>query len=159
MNTDSIRAIFITLHSISATVGFFAGSFLMVSPVYTSSQRFFGLYWWTLVGMSVFLAGSILVSWVQYSVIERIVFPGLLALSLYMLYRAWNAKRLLQDQPDTWKHDYLEHIGFTLISLFEGFIIVSGLNAGLPGWSVALIGILGILIGRWLILFSRRRVE
>ncbi|HSL43499.1 MAG TPA: hypothetical protein VK897_08705 [Anaerolineales bacterium] len=159
MDVDSIHALLITLHSVSATGSFFAGSFLMISPVYTSSRRFFPLYWWTLVSMSVLLAGAILVYWMAYSAVERIIFPGLLALSLYMLYRAWNAKRLLQDQPNTWRHDYLEHIGFTLISLFEGFIIVSGLNSGLPGWSVALIAILGVLLGRWLIGLAQRRVE
>jgi hypothetical protein len=159
MDIDSIRAFLITLHSVSATVSFFAGSFLMISPVYTSSQRFFSVYWWSLLGMSVLLAGTILVYWVAYSAVERIVFPGLLVLSLYMLYRARRAKRLLQDQQDTWRHDYLEHIGFTLISLFEGFIIVSGLNSGLPGWSVALIAIAGVLLGRWLIGVAQRRVE
>ena len=76
-----------------------------------------------------------------------------------MLYRARSASRLLQVQPNAWKHDYIEHIGFTLISLFEGFIIVSGLNSGLPGWLVAILAILGVLLGRWLIRFAQRRIE
>ena len=46
-----------------------------------------------------------------------------------------------------------------LISLFEGFIIVSGLNSGLPGWLVAILAILGVLLGRWLIRFAQRRIE
>lgn len=156
MDVDSIRTVLITLHSVSATISFFAGSFLMLSPIYASSGRFFRWYLWSLAAMAVLLAGAILVYWTQYSVVERIMFPGLFLLSLYMLYRARNARRLLKDQPDHWKDDYLEHVGFTLISLFEGFIIVSGLNSGMPGWLIALIGVSGVLLGRWLIGLAKR---
>jgi hypothetical protein len=77
---------------------------------------------------------------------------------MYMLYRARNARRLLQDHQGAWNHEYIEHIGFTLISLFEGFIIVAVLNAGGPGWLVAILAILGILAGRSVIGFAQRRV-
>lgn len=158
MDIESLHDILIILHSALATVSFFAGGFLMFSPVSISYQRFFRLYWWTLVGMVVLLAAAIVVYWRNYSEIERIVFPGLLALGVYMLYRAHQANRLQSSQQPDWKRDYIEHIGFTLISLFEGFIIVSGLNSGLPGWLVAMIAILGVLLGRWLIGFAQRRV-
>ena len=49
--------------------------------------------------------------------------------------------------------------GFTLISLFEGFIIVSGLNSGLPGWLVALVAIIGVLLGRWSIGVAQQRAK
>lgn len=130
----------------------------MFSSRYGSNQRFFSLYWWTLIGMVILLAGAIVVYWTEYSGVERIIFPGLLALGVYMLYRAWSAKHLLQSQHDHWRHDYIKHIGFTLISLFEGFVIVSGLNSGLPGWLVALLAITGVLIGRWVIGLGQRRV-
>lgn len=159
MDIHSLHNILIILHSATATISFFAGSFLMISSQGTSNRRIFGLYWWTLVGMAVLLAGAILVYWTEYSAVERIVFPGLLGLAIYMLYRAWSAKRLMQDQPNHWRHNYLEHIGFTLISLFEGFIVVSGLNSGLPGWLVALIAILGILLGRYSIGLAQRRAR
>lgn len=159
MNMDSLHNVLIMLHSASATVSFFAGTFLMVSPLSISGRRFFSGYWWSLVGMVILLAAAILVYWADYSGVQRIVFPGLLALGLFMLYRASSAKRLMRDQPDTWEDDYLEHIGFTLISLFEGFVIVSGLNSGLPGWLVAVIAIFGILVGRWLIRLAQRRAR
>lgn len=75
-----------------------------------------------------------------------------------MLYRAQRASLLLKTQPNAWEQNYIDHIGFTLISLFEGFIIVGGLNAGIPGWLVALAAILGVLIGRWVIGFAQRRI-
>ncbi|HJR81602.1 MAG TPA: hypothetical protein VJ821_16135 [Anaerolineales bacterium] len=159
MDIHSLHNILIILHAASATVSFFAGGILMFSRKYTSNQMVFLVYWWTLVGMTVLLAGSILIYWTEYTGAERIIFPGLLILAIYMLYRARQASQLLQTQQNDWQQGYMEHIGFTLISLFEGFLIVSGLNAGLPGWLVAFLAILGVLGGRWSIGFAQRRVE
>lgn len=158
MDFDSLRNILIILHAVSATISFFAGCFLILSLSDVSNLRLFRMYWWTLVGLVVFLAGAMLVYWMQYSSTERITFTGLLGLGIYMLYRARSANRLLQAQEDNWKHGYIEDIGFTLISLFEGFIIVGGLNSGLPVWLVAVLAILGVLLGRWGIAFTQRRV-
>jgi uncharacterized membrane protein len=159
METDSIHNVLIALHAGTSTISFFAGCFLILFPRYMSNQRLFDLYWWTLVGMVVLLAGAILVYWMEYSGTERIIFPGLFALGIYMLYRGWNANRLLRSQESHWEHAYIKHIGFTLISLFEGFIIVSGLNSGLPGWLVALVAILGVLLGRWSIGVAQQRAK
>jgi uncharacterized membrane protein YfcA len=158
MDIQSIHNVIIIVHAAAATVSFFAGCLLIFFPAYTSNQRMFGLYWWALMGMVILLMGAILVYWTEYSNIERIVFPGLLVLAFYMLYRARNANHLLGTQQNDWKHNYIENIGFTLISLFEGFIIVSGLNSGIPGWLVAIAAILGVLVGRWLIGLAQRRV-
>ena len=158
MDIQAIHNVLIILHAAAATISFFAGGFLVLSARNTLTERWFSLYWWTLVGMVVLLAAAILVYWREYSGIERILFPGLFVLGLYMLYRARNANRLLTTQQDDWRHDYIEHIGFTLISLFEGFVIVAGLNSGLPVWLVALVAVLGVLIGRWSIGRAQRRV-
>jgi len=158
MDVHLIHNVLIILHAAAATISFFAGIFLILSLKNISAQRWFGSYGWTLVGMVVLLAGAILVYWAEYSASERIIFPGLFVLGMYMLYRARSANLLLKTQQNNWKHGYIEHIGFTLISLFEGFIIVGGLNSGLPGWLVALIAVLGLLIGRWAISVSQRKI-
>lgn len=158
MDTQSLHNILIILHAISATISFFVGCLLILSPKPATDQQWFNFYWGTLIGMVILLAGAILVSWTNYSTLERVIFPGLFVLGIYMLYRARNANLLRK----TWQNDgtqgYIEHIGFTLISLFEGFIIVSGLNSGVPGWLVALLAILGVLAGRWMIGFAQQRV-
>ncbi len=158
MDAQTIHDTIIMLHAASSTLAFFAGCLLIFSPNFLSNGRLFAIYKWALIGMVFLLAGAILVYWTQYSSIERIVFPGLLMLAIYMLYRAWSASHLLGTQSSDWKKDYIEHIGFTLIALFEGFIIVSGLNSGFPGWLVALVAVMGVLIGRWLISFDQQRV-
>lgn len=158
MDIQSIHNVLIILHATAATISFFAGCLLIFFPTYTSNQRIFSLYWWSLIGMVILLMSAILIYWTQYSTIERIIFPGLLGLGLYMLYRARSANRLLGTQQNEWKQGYIEHIGFTLISLFEGFIIVSGLNSGIPGWLVAATAVIGVLVGRWSIGFAQKRV-
>ena len=158
MDVHSLHNILIILHAAAATISFFAGCLLIFSRAYTSNQWLFSLYWWSLVGMVFFLAGAILVYWTEYSSAERIICPGLFGLGIYMLYRARSANHLLGTQQNNWKSSYIEHIGFTLISQFEGFIIVSGLNSGISGWMVAVAAILGVVIGRWVIHLAQARV-
>ena len=108
--------------------------------------------------MALLLAGAVAVYWSNYSDVERIVFPGLLGLALFMLFRAWGAGVVFATQQKNWKLGYVEHIGFTLISLFEGFIIVGGLDLGIPGWLVAIVAVLGLFAGRGLIGSAKQRV-
>ena len=158
MDVHSLHNVLIMLHAAAAAISFFAGFFLILSLRQASNQRLFSLYLWSLVGMVVLLIGAMLVYWNEYSDTERIIFPILLGLGMFMLYRAQNANRLLKVQQKDWKLGYIEHIGFTLISLFEGFVIVTFLNAGVPGWFVALLAILGVFVGRWMIGFAQRKV-
>lgn len=157
MDIHSIHDVLINLHAASATIAFLAGSLLIYYPAYTTDRRLFGIYFWSLMGMAILLAGAIFVYWGEYSEIERIVFPGLMGLALFMVFRGWGAGLVLETQQKNWKLGYVEHIGFTLISLFEGFIIVSGLNAGWPGWLVAILAVAGLLAGRWIIASAKRR--
>ena len=158
MDVQSLHNVLIILPAAAAAISFFAGCFLILSLRQASNQRLFSLYWWSLIGTVVLLISAMLVYWNEYSGTERIVFPVLLGLGMFMLYRAQNASRLLKVQQNGWKLGYIEHIGFTLISLFEGFVIVTVLNAGGPGWLVALLAILGVLVGRWVIGLAQRKV-
>ena len=158
MDNSSIHSVLILLHAATATIAFFAGILLIVWQAYPTNQAVFRIYLWTLIGMTILLAGAILVFWDEYTDVERIVFPALLGLSLFMVIRGWGAGLVLATRQGSWELGYIEHIGFTLISLFEGFIIVSGLNAGFPWWLVTLIAVLGLLVGRWSIARMKRRL-
>ena len=153
-----MHGILILLHAVTATLAFLAGCLLIISPKYFSSRSLFYLYLWSLVAMALLLTGAIVVSWGEYSDVEQIVFPGLLGLALFMLFRAWGAGVVFAAQQNDWTLGYEEHIGYTLISLLEGFIIVGGLDLGFPGWLVAIVAIMGLFAGRWLIGFAKRRV-
>src|SRR6266496_2666448 len=155
MDVQFLHTIFIALHAASAVISFFVGCFLIFSLRNTAIQRWFGLYWWALIALVIFLAAAILVNWAEYSTIERIIFPALFVLALYMLYRARGANRSLETKQKGWQPDAIKDIGFTLISLFEGFIIVGGIDVGFPGWLIAVAAILGFLLGNWLMGFAQ----
>jgi hypothetical protein len=159
VNTQSLHNIFIVMHAASGVISFSAGSLLLMSQGRAGKPWVFRVYLAFLVGLVVFLAGAMLVYWVEYVVIERALFSGLLLLSLFMLYRAQKARTTGRPSQNIREHDDVEHIGFTLISLFEGFVIVATINAGGPGWLVGLIAILGIVLGRWLIGIAKQRIE
>ena len=55
MDIQAVHNVLIILHATTATLSFFAGCFLILSLRNTQEQGWFGLYWWTLVGMVVFL--------------------------------------------------------------------------------------------------------
>lgn len=43
---------------------------------------------------------------------------------------------------------FLDFVGFTLISLFDGFVIVAVLTRGGPVWLAVAAGVLGVVVGR-----------
>ncbi|CAG0993693.1 hypothetical protein METP3_02809 [Methanosarcinales archaeon] len=158
MGAAQLRYIFITLHAASGIISFFAGLSLLFLTIHIANKKLFNLYFWSLTGLIIFLAGAIIAYWTYYTNSERIIFSSLFGLGIYMLYRARNARQLLMTQGSNWKHGYISHIGFTLISLFDGFIIVTVINSGGPGWLVALFAIVGVLVGNRAIALAQRRV-
>jgi uncharacterized membrane protein YfcA len=97
--------------------------------------------------MIVFLAGAILAHASRLDAMQRVIFPGLFLLSVYMLFRGLQARTVLVSHSADWFPRYVDHIGFTLIALFEGFIIVGGIDVGAPAWLTAAAAVLGVLAG------------
>lgn len=56
---------------------------------------------------------------------------------------------MLWTQPEGWRLKYIDHVGFNLISLFDGFVIVAAIDLGVPGRLVVAIALLGIAGGIW----------
>ncbi len=76
-----------------------------------------------------------------------VVYVCLVLLAAYTFYRGYKAKKLIEGEAELRSTTYLDDVGFTLISLFDGFVIVSAIDLNAPGWLVGLIGTLGIWIG------------
>lgn len=143
-----VHEILIILHAGSAVLCFAFGALTLLPGASRDSQeRLSGYYLVTLIAMIVFLAGAILAHVSQLDAMQRVIFPGLFLLSLYMLFRGVQARAILLSQGTTWFPRYVDHIGFTLIALFEGFIIVGGIDAGAPAWLTTAAAVLGVLAG------------
>ena len=73
----------------------------------------------------------------------------LLLRAVYVAWRGWNALQHLRKPVGNWRADYVEDVGFTVIALFDGFVINSALDLGAPIWLVLVIAVLGVVVGRY----------
>lgn len=101
--------------------------------------------------MTLLLVAVVAVDWGRLDRIGRIVCGALTLFAFYISWRGWRALRDRQQQAAGWEQGYVDDVGFTLISLFVGFVIVAALDLGAPVWLVVAIGVGVVLGGRWLI--------
>jgi hypothetical protein len=85
----------------------------------------------------------------------RTIYGGLIVLGGYMIWRGGHAGARLRRQPEAWRRPYLDDIGFTLIALFDGFVIVLAIDLGAPVWLVIGVAIIGVAAG----ILSMNRVK
>ena len=96
--------------------------------------------------MEVFLVIAILSHVTSLPAITQIIFGGLAILGLYMIWRAVQAVSVLRDQHGN-QEAVIDHIGFNLIALFDGFAIISAIDLHAPGWLVAVIAVAAVALG------------
>ncbi len=63
-----------------------------------------------------------------------------------------------REEPPGWRSRFADDVGFTLISLFDAFAIVTAIDLGLSGWLVAAIGAAGVVAGIVAMQQVKRRV-
>jgi hypothetical protein len=140
-----LHSVLIILHAAAALVCFAAGVLSLGLRTATSGRL--RLYFWSLVAMPVLMAAAIAVHWADLDLTTRLIFLGLGALGIYMAWRGGRARTRLRRQDRDWRPRYLDDIGFTLISLFDGFVIVAAIDLGAPAWLVVLIAVAGVAGG------------
>ncbi len=134
-------------HTLAAVVSFVAGA-LSLSPATTRSWRF-QTYLVSLVGMFVFMVGAVAWDWRDLESGTMAIYLVLVGLGVVMLVRAFSAATRLRRRDRNWQSRYIDGVGFTLISLFEGFIIVAAIDLGAPPWLVVLVAVAGVFGGVW----------
>jgi hypothetical protein len=143
--------VLIAMHAIAGLVAFVTGC------VTLRRGRLFEVYLWSLVGMTLFLLLVLAVDWAAIGIPARLLFSAFVVLSGFMVWRAALARRLRPAGSTGPSASYLEHVGFTLIALFDAFAVVAILDAGAPIWLVVLAGVLiGIAGNPFLRLVKRR---
>jgi hypothetical protein len=140
-----LHTVLIVLHATAGVAGFAAG--LACIPLQAPGSWRFRAYAGSLLAMLAFVAGAIGVAWGGLGLTSRLVFSGLSGLGLYMAWRAYRAWARLRRRAPGGRAGYLDDLGFTLIALFDGFVIVATIDLGLPAWLVALIALGGIAGG------------
>jgi hypothetical protein len=132
----------IAVHAVAGTVALVAGVVLV------GWGRLFALWFWSLMMMAVALAAAVTIGWGSEPAGTNGVFLGLLALAAFMVARAVQARRWRPGPGTAPSARFLDAVGFTLISLFDGFVIVAVLTRGGPAWLAITVGVLGVLVGR-----------
>lgn len=136
----------IGLHAIAGAAALIAGG-LMLGVRRTPSPVMFMTYLTALCVMVGALLVAVAIDWTSLEIAARIVYSVLVALAGYMIYRALHALRLLRGISERVVPRYIDDVGFTLISLFDGFVIVGAIDLNAPMPVVVGLGIFGVIAG------------
>jgi len=146
------HSVFIALHAIAGVVAFGVGC------VALRRARVFPTYFWSLLAMALFLALAVGVGWGGNDTATRIIFAALVGLAGYLVWRAVMAGRLRPVGLAGPTAPYFEHIGVTLVGLFDGFVVIAVLRTGAPGWLLAATGVGIAIAGHFVLGATRDRV-
>lgn len=58
-----------------------------------------------------------------------------------------HARSVLGERSGAHEARYMDDIGFVLIALFNGFVIVAALDLGAPAWAVVVGAVLAAVVG------------
>ena len=139
------HAILIAAHAVAGVVCFIAGALALRVSSPRSWQ--FRVFAGSLAAMLLFLAAAIGVDWGSLDATARLIYPGLFALGLYMGWRAVHATARLRQHDTGWQARYLDDVGFSLVALFEGFLIVAAIDLDVPTWATVLVAFIGLVVG------------
>lgn len=141
------HSILIFLHAGLAVASFVLGCVLLAAlPHSARSGRFAAFFWCTVAAMACLIA-VVLLDWSGLPTTKRIAFAILAVLAVYLMVRAAQAWRTLIRKPDRWRKSFIGHVGFVMISLFDGFCIVAAIDLGMPPPVTITVAVLGVVVG------------
>jgi hypothetical protein len=147
-----LHTVLIGIHAAAGVVGFAAGCGAVVRPWVRS---IFAVYLVSLVVLAVALAAVLGMDWPTLAPVLHAVFAVLTVLAGYLIWQAATAYRLRGAASVGARSRYLDHVGFTLVALFDGFAIITVVVDGGPGWLAAAVGVAGVVAGH----FTIRRLK
>jgi len=135
------HTVLIAAHTAAGLAAFAAGCLAL------TRRSYFTVYLWSLIFLVAFLAAAVAVDWAGLDTASRAVFAAFAALGGYMIWRAVQARRLQQATSLQQRARRIDHIGFSLVALFDGFVIILALDLGAPSWLAIVVAVAGIAAG------------
>jgi len=129
-----------------ATAGLIA---LVTGVVAMRHGRLFDVYLGSLAGMTLFLTLAIGARWDAIDTAGRVLFTAFAGLAGLMVWRATLARRVRPTDASRPSTSYLDHVGFTLVALFDGFCVIAVLDAGAPVWVAVGTGVVIAIAGHF----------
>ena len=105
------------------------------------------VYYVSLLAMAALVVAVVVYDWVALAPAQRVTFSLLCVLGIYTAWRGHRARRESLQRSDGWQVRYIDHVGFTVISLFDGFTIVAAIDLNAPLPVVIVVGVLGVVAG------------
>lgn len=146
------HTIVIALHAASGGIALLAGCVAIARGV------FFGIYLWSLVAMEVFLVVALAEDWPGFGSFERVLFTVFALLGLFAVGRATQARRILPRSGARPAASYVDHVGFTLVALFDAFVVILVLDLSRSGWLAAAVGVVIAAAGHFVLRAVRGRL-
>lgn len=153
-----LHTLAIVLHALSATGAFIIGIVLLFQSNTLRQLQLARAVVVLLILMEVFLVIAIISHFNNLPTIKQLVFGGLAILLLYMIWHALQAVSVLREQPAN-QGAVIGHIGFVIISLFDGFAIVTAIDLQAPGWLVAVIAVGAVALGIYAINVRKKMIS
>lgn len=150
----ALRNSLIAVHVISGAAAFVLGALLAVRRGHRPAQVL--LYVITLALTALFVTGAVILDWHGLTAATRGLFAALLALAFYTVWRGWQARSKLAAAAPRLP-GALDDLGFTLITLFTGFVVILAGDLGGPVWLVVTLGIVAVATGRRLTSLNKAR--
>ncbi len=97
-------------------------------------------------------------AWATIGVATRVLFAAFAALGVYMVWRADQARQSQPSGSAGPSTAYVAHVGFTIVALFDAFIVILVLDIGAPGWLVVAAGVLIAVAGHFALRAVRERL-
>ncbi len=141
-----MHSLLIALHAGTGVIAMLTGGVALFR-----GGRLFHTYLGSLAATTLFLALAVAAEWSVLDAGSRVLFTAFTVLAVVMVVRGVLARRLPPRSPA-----YLEHVGFTLIALFDAFVVIAVLNAGAPVWLVVVSGVLIAVAGHFALRATKR---
>lgn len=132
-----MRLALMLVHTVPGVIGLVAGLYALRAPRDGDDH-----HWWRRLYtacVALLLAGLVALlayDWPELDGTARLVFSGLTVLGVVIAVRLALAHRSVTGQEPGWRDRYLDHVVFTYISLWVGFLIVPAINSPLPAVAV-----------------------
>jgi hypothetical protein len=145
----------IAAHAVSGVIAFVLGAVLILRR--GRQPALVLAYVLALTLMALCVTGAVALGWPALTPAIQSLFAALLALAAYAVWRGWQAQRKL-TAPGPPPSSALDDVGFTLTTLFTGFVVILTGDLDGPVWLLAAAGFLAVVAGRWAVdLIKRRR--
>jgi hypothetical protein len=142
------HTILIAAHAIAGTVALLAGL------VAHRGRALFDTYLWSLVATIALLAAAVFEEWGRLGGAARALFIAFVVLGGVMVWLAATARRLPARSPA-----YVDRVGFTLVALFDAFVVITVLNLGAPVALVVASGVVVAVAGHFVLRATKHEIR